>query len=82
MVDRTGENKSVHECEAPLPTPARRVCLWCIFLALPVKNGPLPAEQKFRENTVWRFQIFVSALEASNAALQEDKITTLKKGKH
>ena len=40
LVDRTVENKSVHECEAPLPTPARRVCLWCIFLALPVKNGP------------------------------------------
>ena len=27
-----------------------RVCLWCIFLALPVKNGPLLAELKFKEN--------------------------------
>jgi len=24
---------------------------WLKFLALPVKNGHLPAEQKFRENT-------------------------------
>ena len=24
--------------------------LWRIFLALPVMNGPLPAEPKFREN--------------------------------
>ena len=42
--------------------------------------GPLPAEQKFRENTVWRFQIFVLSFEAFNAALEEEKITTLKKG--
>ena len=34
--------KSLHEREAPSLPP----------LALPVKNGPLPAEQKFRENTV------------------------------
>ena len=33
------------------PYPGRGVCLWCIFLALPVKNGPLPAELKFKENT-------------------------------
>ena len=33
------------------PSPGRGVCLWCIFLALPVKNGPLPAELKFKENT-------------------------------
>ena len=25
--------------------------VWNIFLALPVKNGPLPAKLKFRENT-------------------------------
>ena len=66
----------------PPPHPCQESVPLVHLLALPVKNGPLPAEQKFRENTVWRFQIFVSALEASNAALQEDKITTLKKGKH
>ena len=33
------------------PSPGRGVCLWFIFLALPVKNGPLPAERKFKENT-------------------------------
>ena len=37
------ENKSLHEREAP---PLAREC------ALPVKNGPLPAKLKFRENTV------------------------------
>ena len=76
------ENKSLHECEALLSTPIRRVHIWCIFLALPVKNGPLSAKQKCRENTVWRFQIFVLAFEAFNAALEKEKITTLKKGKH
>ena len=35
----------------PPPPPRSRVCLWCIFLALPVKNGALPAELKFKENT-------------------------------
>ena len=40
LVERMVKNKSIRECEAPLPTPARRVHLWCIFLALPVKNGP------------------------------------------
>ena len=49
LIDRMLENKSLHECKAP-PPPARRVHLWYIFLALPVKNGPLPAELKFGEN--------------------------------
>ena len=35
-----------------LSSPHRRVCLWCIFFVLPVRNGPLPAELKFRENTL------------------------------
>ena len=30
----------------------KNVRLWFIFLALPVKNGPLPAELKFKDNTV------------------------------
>ena len=34
-----------------LPPSPRKVCLWYIFVALPVRNGPLPAELKFRENT-------------------------------
>ena len=34
-----------------LPPPPRKVRLWHIFFALPAMNGPLPAEQKFRENT-------------------------------
>ena len=37
----------------PLPHPRRKVCLWHIFFALPAMNGPLPAELKFRENTVY-----------------------------
>jgi len=45
------ENKSLCECKAPPPLPARRVHLWCIFLALPFKDGPLPAELNFGENT-------------------------------
>ena len=35
----------------PLPPSPRKVCLWRIFFALPFRNGPLPAELKFRENT-------------------------------
>ena len=35
----------------PPPPSPRKVRLWRIFFALPVKNGPLPAELKFRENT-------------------------------
>ena len=31
--------------------PPGKVQLWCIFFALLVMNGPLPAELKFRENT-------------------------------
>ena len=50
LIDRMLENKSLRECKAP-PPPARRVHLWYIILVLPVKNGPLPAELKFRENT-------------------------------
>ena len=34
-----------------LPPPPRKVRLWHIFYALPAMNDPLPAEQKFRENT-------------------------------
>ena len=34
-----------------LSPSARRARLWCIFLALLVKNGFLLAELKFRENT-------------------------------
>ena len=33
------------------PLPLGKVCLWCIFFALLVTNGPLPVELKFRENT-------------------------------
>ena len=34
-----------------LPPPPRKVRLRHIFYALPAMNDPLPAEQKFRENT-------------------------------
>ena len=47
----TGCSKIKAFINAKLPRPARRVHLCHIFLALPVKNGPLPAELKFRENT-------------------------------
>ena len=50
LVDRMLENKSRQERDAPPPL-ARREPLWRILLALLVKNGPLPAELKFRENT-------------------------------
>ena len=40
---------SLHEREAP---PLAGECAsGALFLALPVKNGPLPAELKVRENT-------------------------------
>ena len=40
---------SLHEREAP---PLAGECAsGALFLALPVKNGPLPAELKPRENT-------------------------------
>ena len=49
LVDRMLENKSLHECEAP---PLAGECAsGILFSALPVKNGPLPAKLKFRENT-------------------------------
>ena len=51
LVDRMLENKSLCECEAPHHPSARRVHLWCIFLALPFRDGPLPAELNFGENT-------------------------------
>ena len=35
----------------PPPAPDKRMRLWCIVLALLVKNGPLPAELKFKEKT-------------------------------
>ena len=34
------------------PLPPIKVCLWHISCALPAMNRPLPAELKFRENTV------------------------------
>ena len=54
LVDRVLENKSLHDAHMNAPS-ARRVLLWRIFLALPVMNGPLPAELKCRENTgfIW-----------------------------
>ena len=36
----------------PLPPTPRKVRLYLIFFALLAMNGPLPAELKFRENTV------------------------------
>ena len=51
LVDRMLENKSRQERDAPPLPLARREPLWRILLALLVKNGPLPAELKFRENT-------------------------------
>ena len=51
LVDRMLENESFFECESPPPPPTRRVHLWCIFLALPFRDGPLPAELNFGENT-------------------------------
>jgi len=53
FVDRMLENKSLHERlrpPPPPPAPGKRMGLWCIVLALPVKNGPLFAELKFKEN--------------------------------
>ena len=54
LVDRMLENKRLFACEPPPPPPppqARRVHLWCIFLALPFRDGPLPAELNFGKNT-------------------------------
>ena len=42
-----------------LPPSPRKVCLWYIFVALPVRNGPLPAELKFRENTASVNKVYV-----------------------
>ena len=47
LVDRMLENKSLHELEAP---PLAGECASGTYF-WPVKNGPLPAELKFRENT-------------------------------
>ena len=33
----------------PPPPSPRKVCLWQIFFALPVRNGPLSAELKFKD---------------------------------
>ena len=41
----------------PLPPSPRKLRLWRIFFALPARNGPLPAELKFRENTVFVSQL-------------------------
>ena len=35
----------------PTSLPGQSLHPWCIFLALPVRNGLLPAELKFKENT-------------------------------
>ena len=51
LVERILENKSLHEREAPTPA-GRRMRLWNIFLALPVKNGSYLLLLKFREDTV------------------------------
>ena len=55
LVDWMLVNKSLHkrEIRPPPPLPAWRAHLWRIFLALPIKNGPLLAELKFRENTAY-----------------------------
>ena len=50
LVERMLENKSLHEREAP--ALAGQCASGTHFLALPVKNGPLPAKLKCRENTV------------------------------
>ena len=42
------------------PSAGRRVRPWYIFLALPVKNGPLPTKLKFRENTVQQHIVFLA----------------------
>ena len=50
LVERMLENKSLHDREAP---PLAGQCASeTHFLALLVKNGPLPAKLKCRENTV------------------------------
>jgi len=55
LVNRMLENKSLHEPEG---LPPRRECLWWIVFALLVKNSPLRAELKFRENTAeWIFLV-------------------------
>ena len=52
LIDRMLENKSLHERKAtPEPPPRQESVPLVHILALPVKNGPLPAELKFRENT-------------------------------
>ena len=51
LVDRMLENKSLQERKAPPPGECAFWCILIIFLALPVKNGPLPDELKFRETT-------------------------------
>ena len=40
-----------HVPHSTTPLPPGKVCLWCIFFALLVMNGPLPAELKFGKNT-------------------------------
>ena len=46
---------------APLPPSPRKVHLWYIIFALPVMDGPLPAELKFGENaeSVWYNKLYV-----------------------
>ena len=66
----------------PPPHPCQESAPLVHIFGLTSQEWSWPAEQNFRENTVWRFQIFVLAFEAFNAALEEEKITTLKKGKH
>ena len=39
----------------PTSLPGQSLHPWCIFLALPVRNGLLPAELKFKENTALKY---------------------------
>ena len=75
------KNKAFTNARPPSPPCQERAPLVHIF-GLTSQEWSFPAEQKFREKTVWRFQIFVLAFEAFHAALVEEKVTTLKKGKH
>ena len=48
MNDEQGQGNVPQSTTPPYP---RKVRLW-VFLVLPAMNGPLPAELKFKENTV------------------------------
>ena len=57
----------------PLLRSRKKVRLWRIFFALPVRNGPLPAELKFRENTAQ----FSHQASACSVSLQVEYILAL-----